>query len=84
MIETEEHVGTTDTAIIRMRRRLIQGARDLQNGIEPYAVSHPEMFKVRSGGAVLPRDVFFADDPEVLEDITATDWPVSQSVESVI
>ena len=31
---TEEHLGTTDTAIIRMRRRLIMGARDLAEGIE--------------------------------------------------
>ena len=52
---TEEHLGTTDTAIIRMRRRLIMGARDLAEGIEPYAASHPEVFKVRSGGALLPR-----------------------------
>jgi phthalate 4,5-dioxygenase len=67
---TEEHLGTTDSAIIRMRRRLIQGARDLQNGIEPYAATHPEVFRVRSGGALLPRDVFFTDDPETWDDIT--------------
>ena len=67
---TEEHLGTTDTAIIRMRRRLIIGARELEEGIEPYAASHPEVFKVRSGGAVLPRDVYFKDDPVVWDDIT--------------
>ena len=67
---TEEHLGTTDTAIIRMRRRLIQGARELTEGIEPYAAMHPEVYKVRSGGAVLPRDVYFKDDPVVWEDIT--------------
>ena len=67
---TEEHLGTTDAAIIRMRRRLIQGANDLQEGIEPYAASHPEVFKVRSGGAVLPRDVYFKDDADVWKDIT--------------
>ncbi len=67
---TEEHLGTTDTAIIRMRRRLIMGARDLAEGIEPYAASHPEVFKVRSGGALLPREVYFKDDPVVWEDIT--------------
>ena len=70
---TEEHLGTTDGAIIRMRRRLIEGARELQEGKEPYAASHPEVFKVRSGGALLPRDVFFTDDPEVTADITAAD-----------
>jgi len=65
-----EHLGTTDMAIIRMRRRLIQAAQDLQEGIEPYAASHPEVYKVRSGGAVLPRDVYFTEDKSVQDDIT--------------
>ncbi len=64
-----EHLGTTDMAIIRMRRRLIQAAQALQEGTEPYAASHPEVYKVRSGGAVLPRDVYFTEDPSVQEDI---------------
>jgi len=65
-----EHLGTTDMAIIRMRRRLITAARELQEGIEPYASQHPEAYKVRSGGAVLPRDMYFTDDADVLDDIT--------------
>ncbi len=67
---TEEHLGTTDTAIIRMRRRLIDGARDLQSGVEPYAASHPEAYRVRSGGALLPRDILFTEDQAVWDDIT--------------
>ena len=65
-----EHLGTTDMAIIRMRRRLIQAAQALQEGIEPYAASHPEVYKVRSGGAVLPRDIYFTEDASVQKDIT--------------
>jgi hypothetical protein len=57
-------------AIIRMRRRLIKAAQELEDGIEPYAPHHPESFKVRSGGCVLPRDVYFTDDAEVWDDIT--------------
>ena len=34
---TGEHLGTTDKAIIRMRRLLIKAARDLAKGIEPPA-----------------------------------------------
>ena len=68
-----EHLGTTDMAIIRMRRRLIQGAMELQEGKEPYATSHPESFRVRSGQALLPRNVNFKDDPEVWDDITVPD-----------
>ena len=66
---SHEHLGTTDMAIIRMRRRLVQGARELEEGIEPYAASHPQVFAVRSGGAVLPRDVYFTEDPTVQDDI---------------
>lgn len=65
-----EHLGSTHQAIIRMRRRLIQAARELEEGVEPDAANHPESDKVRSGGALLPRDVFFTDDPEVWDDIT--------------
>ena len=43
-----EHLGTTDKAIITARRRLIQMAKDLQEGIEPYAATHGDLYKVRS------------------------------------
>ena len=32
---TKEHLGTTDRAVIRMRQKLINAAKDLANGIEP-------------------------------------------------
>ena len=35
---TSEHLGTTDGAVIRMRRMLIKAAKDLANGIEPPVV----------------------------------------------
>jgi hypothetical protein len=35
---TQEHLGQTDAAIIRMRRMLIKAAKDLANGIEPPAL----------------------------------------------
>ena len=66
---SKEHLATTDMAIIRMRRRLIEAARELEEGIEPSAVTHPDSFSVRSGGCVLPRDVYFTDDAEVWNDI---------------
>jgi hypothetical protein len=53
-----------------MRKTLTKAARDLEEGIEPYAATHGAVYKVRSGGALLPRDVFFSDDKEVLDDIT--------------
>jgi len=68
---TREHLGTTDLAIIAARRRLIQAARDLQQGIEPYAASHPEVYHVRPTSAILPRDVAFDQANEVRQRIAA-------------
>jgi hypothetical protein len=42
-----EHLGTTDIAIIAARRMLLRMARDLENGIEPYAPHHGDIFRVR-------------------------------------
>ena len=45
---TLEHLGTSDMAIIAARRMLINMARNLQEGVEPYAPGHPEVFNVRA------------------------------------
>jgi len=47
-----ERLGTADLAIIAARRRLLQAVRDLQQGIEPYAASHGELYRVRALDAV--------------------------------
>src|SRR5439155_8424821 len=39
---TQEHLGTTDIAIIFMRRQLIRLARELDAGHEPALLTHPE------------------------------------------
>jgi phenylpropionate dioxygenase-like ring-hydroxylating dioxygenase large terminal subunit len=43
-----EHLGTTDQAIIFFRRQMLRVARDLEKGIEPYAASHGEAYRVRA------------------------------------
>jgi nitrite reductase/ring-hydroxylating ferredoxin subunit len=46
---TKEHLGTTDRAIIRMRRMLIDAAKALANGVEPPATEPSPLFqKIRS------------------------------------
>ena len=42
-----EHLGSSDIAVIAARRRLLKLARDLENGVEPMAASHPELYRVR-------------------------------------
>lgn len=49
---TKEHLGSTDLAIIRARRTLISLARRLQQGIEPYAPYHGDVYRVRPVEAV--------------------------------
>ena len=55
---SREHLGTTDQLIIRTRRRIINAARALaEHGTPPPAVDQPELYRQRSGGAILPRNV---------------------------
>jgi phenylpropionate dioxygenase-like ring-hydroxylating dioxygenase large terminal subunit len=42
-----EHLGSSDVAVIAARRRLMKLARDLENGVEPVAATHPELYRVR-------------------------------------
>jgi hypothetical protein len=54
----KEHLGVTDSGIIRMRRLLIRAARALrESGALPEALDRPDVYLVRSGGVVLPNGV---------------------------
>jgi len=54
---TRERLGSTDAMIIRVRRRLIAAAMALRDrGVVPPGVDHPDVYRVRSGGAFLPED----------------------------
>jgi phenylpropionate dioxygenase-like ring-hydroxylating dioxygenase large terminal subunit len=54
---SQEHLGSTDTLIIRVRRRLLAAARALEErGTTPPGVDRPEVYRVRSGGTFLPDD----------------------------
>ncbi len=56
MDRTKEHLGTADAALIRVRRRLINAARALgEQGTMPPGVDEPELYRVRSCMAVLPK-----------------------------
>jgi hypothetical protein len=45
---SQEHLGTTDVAVIAARRRLLNMARDLAAGIEPGAALQPGIDNVRA------------------------------------
>jgi len=54
---TQETLGTTDTAIVRCRRKLLQAAAALENGIEPEVTRKPEAYKVRAPTMLLKREL---------------------------
>jgi hypothetical protein len=57
-----EHLGTTDTMIIRTRRRLLAAAKAYRETGEPsIGVDNPEAYHQRSGDLVLPRGVDWWD-----------------------
>jgi phthalate 4,5-dioxygenase oxygenase subunit len=54
---SHEHLGTTDSMIIRMRRRMINLAKQLrENGSVPPGVDTPAVYRQRSGEMIIPRN----------------------------
>ena len=54
----QEHLGVTDSGIIRMRRVMIRLAKAMRDeGKEPPAVDRPELYRVTSACAILPDGV---------------------------
>ncbi len=64
---TREHLGASDSLIIGMRRRLLNAARALPKGEEPFAATHPEVYRTRAWSKVMKRfpDGAFIRDGEV-------------------
>jgi len=55
---SREHLGTTDSAIIKARQRLLRAAKSLRaDGTPPPGVGNAEAFRVRSCSAILPDGV---------------------------
>jgi phenylpropionate dioxygenase-like ring-hydroxylating dioxygenase large terminal subunit len=48
----QEHLTSSDYMIIKVRRRLLKAARDLQNGIEPSEPWHPETYRMHREQAI--------------------------------
>lgn len=58
---SRERLGTSDTAIIAMRRLLLDEIRALAEGREPTAAQHGDLYWVRSASMLLKRDVPFEE-----------------------
>ncbi|MBV9583168.1 MAG: Rieske 2Fe-2S domain-containing protein [Chloroflexi bacterium] len=44
---SEEHLGSSDVAIIHMRRMMLRMLDNFEKGTEPFAPAHPEIYRVR-------------------------------------
>jgi phthalate 4,5-dioxygenase len=58
---TTEHLGPTDLAVVRFRRMILAGARDLQDGKVPAAAANAAAYAVRGGSAVADASLSFED-----------------------
>jgi len=59
---TQEHLGSSDAMVIRTRRRAIGAAKALRDdGVVPPGVDDPKVYRYRSGGVILPRNVNWFD-----------------------
>ena len=57
---SKEALGSTDAMIIRVRRRLLTAAKELrEKGTVPPGVDEPEMYRQRSGWAMVPKEQDF-------------------------
>jgi phthalate 4,5-dioxygenase len=62
MDRSAERLGSTDAAIIRARRRLLDAARQLRDtGIAPASVDDAALFRVRSASGLLPKGASWLD-----------------------
>jgi phenylpropionate dioxygenase-like ring-hydroxylating dioxygenase large terminal subunit len=80
---TQEHLGTTDSLIIRARRRLIEAARAFaQSGKPAPGAESPELYRVRSGQVLLPKSVNWVEATEekrtAFTDHADLDWSLTR------
>jgi phthalate 4,5-dioxygenase len=77
-----EHLGTTDSMIIRTRRRWIAAAKALAEGaIVPPGVDEPKLYRQRSGECVLPRSIDWWDGSAHLREVWSVTDPVVQATQ---
>ena len=51
---TQERLGTSDLMIIRTRRKLLDCVRAFKKGSPPPGIDEPELYRMRSGGVIVP------------------------------
>ncbi len=80
-----EHLGTSDSMVIRVRRRLLNAAKALRDaGAVPPGVDTPDVYMTRVGGIVLPKDAHWWQATEDVRRARFEDaWPTPVAVPQV-
>jgi hypothetical protein len=56
---SQEHLGSSDTAIVALRRRLLRALHDHEAGVPPYPANHGDVYRVRQVDVLLKNGVAF-------------------------
>jgi hypothetical protein len=81
MPRQNEHLGTSDSMIIKARRRWLMAARALaENGTVPPGVDQPEIYHQRSGEIIIPRSTDWWEGTKQVRE----SWTIEQPVEAKI
>jgi phenylpropionate dioxygenase-like ring-hydroxylating dioxygenase large terminal subunit len=76
---SHEHLGTSDSMIIRTRRRWIAAAKALrEEGVLPPGVDNPKMYRQRSGEVILPRSADWWEGTRHLREL----WSIPEPAEA--
>ena len=62
---TREHLGQADTAVIQMRKAMMEGARAMMAGSEPPQARDGAVYRIRAGHAVIARGIAYGDSAEI-------------------
>jgi phthalate 4,5-dioxygenase oxygenase subunit len=73
---TNEHLGSSDTAVIAMRRQLIDLAHQLEAGVEPPMAHRSDLYRVRSASFVIKRGDSWLAETMAAMPVPATVQPV--------
>ena len=61
MNRTKEHLVTADQGVMRLRRRILQSIKRMQDGGEPFGVMIPDLSKVVAGDFTVPMGTKWQD-----------------------
>jgi hypothetical protein len=68
---TREHLGTTDKAIIELRRLLLDSITDFKNGMEPRGLDPGSYREIRAGDIVVPKGARWQ---EAAKEVLVSKW----------